>query len=162
MKAIAAMNDERIIGYQNQLPWHIPEDLTFFKQTTLGHTIVMGRKTFESIGSKALPKRLNIVISKTLLKQDVPENVIVLNTLEDLKQTNTQGDIFIIGGQSLYQSALKDCTDLYITHVKGHFKGDTFFPDFENDFHPIATLATHDAFKIVHYQRKNHFLNKNL
>lgn len=152
MNAIAAISDNFVIGSNNQLPWHIPEDLAFFKATTLGQTIVMGRKTFESIGSKPLPKRLNIVISKTLNTQNPPPGVIIVQNIHELANYPTQGEIFIIGGATLYEATLKNCKNLYITHIKGHYEGDTFFPPFSDQFKVHHIIQETEKFKIIHYQ----------
>ena len=116
------------------MPWHIPEDFKHFKQTTMGHTIVMGDKTFESIG-KPLPGRKNVII--TLLKDYHPEGTEVIHSLEELfDMAKGDEEIFVIGGASIYRQVLPHADKLYLTFVKEEFKGDTFFPeiDFENKF----------------------------
>lgn len=149
--AIAAMADNRVIGNQGDIPWHLPEDFRWFKKRTLNHTIVMGRKTYESIG-RPLPKRRNIVITR----QDMEiEGCDVIHSLDDLVSLDL-GDIeiFIIGGGEIYQAALPRCSDLWISHVKGDFAGDAFFPEFEKNFSEVETVHDYPEFRVVHYQRK--------
>lgn len=124
---IVAMSQNSVIGINNQLPWHISEDLKNFKKTTLNHCVIMGRKTYDSIG-KPLNNRRNIVISRdSSLKIDGVE---VVNSLEKaISMVKEALEIFIIGGEQIYSMALSLATHLYITKVDGHFKGDAFFPD---------------------------------
>ena len=153
-KAIAAMAENRVIGKDGKLPWNLPEELAWFKETTLGHTIVMGRKTFESIGKRALPKRLNIVISRTLEVKDMPPGLVVLPGLEVLKAYPTQGHVFIIGGSELYKAALPHCKELYLTHVNQFVEGDAVFPPFESFFDEGILIKDTPAFKIICYTKK--------
>ncbi len=154
-KAIAAMAENRVIGKDGKLPWNLPEELAWFKETTLGHTIVMGRKTFESIGKRALPKRLNIVISRTLQIDDMPTGSVVLPGLEALKAYPTQGHVFIIGGSELYKAALPNCNELYLTHVKQVVEGDAIFPPFESLFDEGILIKDTPIFKIIRYTNKS-------
>ena len=126
---IVAMSQNSVIGENNQLPWHISEDLKNFKKTTLNHCVIMGRKTYDSIG-KPLNNRRNIVISRdSSLKIDGVE---VVNSLEKaISMVKEALEIFIIGGEQIYSMALSLATHLYITKVDGHFKGDAFFPDLD-------------------------------
>ncbi|MDR3132702.1 MAG: dihydrofolate reductase [Prevotellaceae bacterium] len=130
LSIIAAVAQNRAIGKENQLLWHISEDLRYFKQITSGHTVIMGRKTFESIG-KPLPHRTNIVISRTL----APENNV--NVAADLNaaiaQCRKEPEVFIIGGGSIYREALPLAHRLYLTEVHAHYDGDTFFPDIDRN-----------------------------
>jgi len=128
---IVAMSQNSVIGFKNELPWHISEDLKNFKKITLNHSVIMGRKTYDSIG-KPLKDRNNIVISRdTSLKIDGVE---VVNSLEKaILKTAESSEIFIIGGQQIYSIALPLATHMYITKVNGIFDGDAFFPDFAED-----------------------------
>ena len=120
------MDKNNLIGQNNALPWHLPADLTYFKQITTGKTILMGRKTFDSIG-KPLPNRRNIVISRnSSLKIENTE--IVHSIAEAIKLTSQEKEVFIIGGSLLYQQTLNDVRRLYITQVSGEFLGDAYFP----------------------------------
>lgn len=129
---IVAMTKERVIGYQNKIPWHLSEDLKRFKKITMGHPIIMGRKTFESIG-KILPGRENIVITRNK-NYNVAGITIVHDLVEALK--NKTGECFVIGGAEIYQAALPRADKLYLTLIHDQIKGDTFFPsvDLENEF----------------------------
>lgn len=127
---IVAKAKNHVIGNQNQLIWHLPNDLKRFKALTTGHPIIMGRKTFESIG-RALPNRTNIVISTTW-NSDV-EGIIVVNSLEAAiqKAQEIDSEIFIIGGGKIYQQALPLSDVLEITEVHQNFEGDTTFPEID-------------------------------
>jgi|TARA_B110000459_G_C16594937_1_gene488108 dihydrofolate reductase len=134
---IVAMSQNSVIGLRNELPWHISEDLKNFKKITLNHSVIMGRKTYYSIG-KPLKDRKNIVISRdTSLKIDGVE---VVNSLEKaILKTDESSEIFIIGGQQIYSIALPLATHMYITKVNDIFDGDAFFPDYvEDEWREIA------------------------
>jgi dihydrofolate reductase len=153
-KAIAAMSLNRVIGAGNKIPWHLPEDFKWFKKMTTGHVIVMGRKTFESIG-KPLPNRTTIVLTRSL--SAIP-GVLTAPALTqiDLSDPAVAGrEIFICGGAQIYQQALPLCSDLYLTLVKREVKGDTFFPTFEDQFELREALAENPEFKILHYRRRS-------
>lgn len=129
---IAAIDEKRGIGKNGQLPWHISEDLKRFKEITSGHTVIMGRKTFESIG-KPLPNRKNIVISRNLLLPDISiyqaKDINVANSLDEALGI-AKGEVFIIGGGQVYAEAITKADKLYLTQVEGDFNCDTFFPDY--------------------------------
>ncbi|MEK7186553.1 MAG: dihydrofolate reductase [Patescibacteria group bacterium] len=133
---IVAMDDKRGIGKNNRLPWHIPEDLKRFKKLTSGHTIIMGRKTFESILSytgKPLPDRINMVITRNpdFKAEGVSINTSLEEALSEAKE-NEQSEIFIIGGAQIFQQAIDmGVVDIiYLTKVQGDYGADTFFPDY--------------------------------
>lgn len=131
MKAIMAMAQNRVIGLGGKMPWHLPEEFQFFKKTTMGHAIVMGRKTHESIG-KVLPGRDNIVLSRTMQQRP---GITVVRDLEDLKKLQIPSEnIFVIGGADIFRLLLPKCDELFITHVDRIVEGDTFLPLFEDDF----------------------------
>ena len=123
-----AMDNNHVIGYNNQLPWHLPEDLKFFKSTTMGHPIAMGRKTWDSIG-RPLPGRENIVITRN--PEFLCEGCTVLNSVEALLEYSRQkaDEIFVIGGAEIFKLILPDADKLYLTRIYDEFKGDTFFPE---------------------------------
>jgi dihydrofolate reductase len=132
ISAIVAMSENRVIGKSNRLPWNIPEDLKHFRKVTSGHPIVMGRKTFESIG-RVLPGRENIVISRTMTS-DIP-GLRVVRSLEEAI-TSCQGkaeEIFIIGGGEIYRMALPKVDRIYLTLVHQEIEGDAFFPEIPSD-----------------------------
>ncbi len=151
MKAIAAMAENRVIGAAGDIPWRLPEDWRFFKQTTLGHAIVMGRKTYESLG-KPLPGRRNIVLSRTM--EAVP-GVAVVRNVEELKKLGIPDEeIFVIGGAEIYRLLLPECDTLLITHVPRVVEGDTFFPAFEKEFESQEILLETSEFVARKYCRK--------
>ena len=140
---IVAIADNNAIGRDNALLWHISEDLKFFKRTTSGCPVIMGRKTFESIG-RPLPKRTNIVVSRGF---DAPEGVVVVPSLEEAYKAakaaipDEIGDTrcFVIGGGQIYAQALSDADRLIVTHVHTVIEGaDTFFPDIDPDVWKVA------------------------
>jgi dihydrofolate reductase len=150
-KAIAAMAANRVIGRGNTLPWHLPEDFAWFKRKTMGQVVVMGRRTFESLGRKPLPDRSTIVLSRTL--RDIP-GVRVASSLAEIDPASEAGEVFICGGAQIYTQALPLCSDLYLTVVKGAVEGNTFFPPFEHLFIPVATILDRPDFQIIHYHRR--------
>jgi dihydrofolate reductase len=126
-----AMDKNRVIGKDNQLPWHLPEDLKFFKRTTMGHPIAMGRKTFESIG-KPLPGRENVIITRNQNYEQ--EGCKILHSIEELLHySQTQNELFIIGGAEIFREALPYADRLYLTQINHSFDGDTFFPSFDRN-----------------------------
>jgi dihydrofolate reductase len=151
-KAIAAMSLNRVIGAGNKIPWYLPEDFKWFKQMTTGHVIVMGRKTFESIG-KPLPNRTTIVLSRSKLKIDGVETISDLRELGSIQTLISGRDIFICGGAQLYRQALPMCSDLFLTLVKRQVQGDVFFPPFEQEFELVKEIRDAPEFKILHYGR---------
>jgi dihydrofolate reductase len=128
ISAIAAMSENRVIGSDNQLPWHLPADLRHFKTLTSGHPILMGRKTYESIG-RPLPNRTNIIITRNR-DFHAPQCVVVTSLEEAIASaTGMQSDeIFIIGGAEVYQQLLPHIERIYLTIVHDTFEGDAFFP----------------------------------
>tara|TARA_B100000029_G_scaffold361062_1_gene354009 strand:+ start:1904 stop:2395 length:492 start_codon:yes stop_codon:yes gene_type:complete len=150
-KAIAAMSLNRVIGRGKTIPWHLPEDFKWFKETTMGHVLAMGRRTYESIG-RPLPGRETVVLTRN------PGSVTDVRTLDSLKalgQAEAYRDrtIFICGGAEIYSQALGQCADLYLTRVKREVEGDAFFPEFESIFDSGEILRESEAFDIVHYRR---------
>lgn len=125
---IVAMDRQRGIGIANQLPWHLPEDLAHFKRLTSGHAILMGRKTFESIG-RPLPQRRNIVISRNPQWQH--EGVETSASLPEAMALIAQTGGFIIGGAQIFQEAMPLAQRLIVTEIDGRFPCDTFFPTIE-------------------------------
>jgi dihydrofolate reductase len=150
-KAIAAMSENRVIGKGNKIPWHLPEDFKWFKKMTTGNVIVMGRKTFESIG-KPLPNRETVVLSRGQFQYPG------VRTISDLSQIDPAKDareVFICGGAQIYEQALPHCSDLYLTLVRKVVEGDTFFPEFEGRFEPAEEIFDSAEFKIIHYRNRN-------
>lgn len=150
-KAIAAMSLNRVIGAGNKIPWHLPEDFKWFKKMTTGQVIVMGRKTYESIG-RPLPNRATIVLSRSPLDISGVKVLADLKQLDSLEPELANREIFICGGAQLYEQALPLCSDLYLTLVKRKVEGDTFFPPFEHGFTLSEEVMDHPDFKILHYR----------
>jgi len=124
---IAAMANKRVIGMDNQMPWHLPADLKHFKQITYGKPVIMGRKTHESVG-KALPGRRNIIISRQT-NLSLPEGCEILSNLDSaLALVADQPEVMIIGGAEIYKLALPKAQLMYITYIDLDVDGDTFFP----------------------------------
>ncbi len=127
---ITAMDRNRLIGNKNQLPWHLPADFAHFKSVTMGKPIIMGRKTYESIG-KPLPGRTNIVLSRNPDFQI--EGVVCVNSIEDAVAAVPDADeIMIIGGSTIYEMLLPHVDRLYITYVDAEFEGDAWFPEIDS------------------------------
>lgn len=126
---IVAMDNNRLIGKENDLPWRLPADLQYFKQTTMGHTIVMGRKTFESIG-KPLPNRRNVILTGN--KDYHHEGVKVIHSVDDLMSLEEESELFVIGGATVYEQTMNVVTRLYVTHIEEAFEGDTYFPEIDS------------------------------
>ncbi|GAB4251578.1 MAG: dihydrofolate reductase [Saprospiraceae bacterium] len=134
ISAIVARSKNNVIGLGNQIPWYLPADLKYFKKTTLDHHVIMGRKTFESIG-RPLPKRTNIVVTRDIYF--VASGCVVAHSVEEaleLAKRNAEDEAFIIGGSEIYNLCLPYIDRLYLTEVLAEFEGDKFFPaiDLEN------------------------------
>jgi len=124
---IAALGDNGVIGRNNQLPWRLPADMQYFRRTTMGKPIVMGRKTFESFGAKPLPGRHNIVLTRD--PDYKADGATVVGSLAAaLTAAGDASEIMIIGGSELYSQALPIADRIYLTRVHGEFEGDAFFP----------------------------------
>ena len=137
------MDEGRVIGLNNQLPWNIPEDLKHFSELTSGHTVLMGRNTWESLPGKyrPLPNRLNIVCTRTPEALTVPETVLKYASPEEVIRAFLAGSItapssilWVVGGEQVYRATRNYWTELFLTVVHSTYKGDTFFPEFEQDF----------------------------
>ena len=147
------MSLNRVIGLRNSIPWHLPEDFKWFKKMTTGQVVVMGRKTFQSIG-KPLPNRTTIVLTRS------PEAVPGVLAVSSLDQIDPEApgiagrEIFICGGAQVYAQALPRCSDLYLTVVQRTVEGDTFFPPFEDEFELVEVVFETPEFKVLHYRRR--------
>ena len=142
---IVAQSENRVIGQSGDLPWRLSDDLKHFKKITSGHTIIMGRKTYASIG-KPLPNRRNVVITR---QTDLEINgCLVVNSLEDaIQMTRDKGETeaFIIGGGEIYKQSLSIANKLYLTLVKTVIDGDTFFPEIDYNFWNETSLESFQA-----------------
>lgn len=147
--AIAAVARNRGIGQGNRLPWHIPEDFAFFKSTTMGHVLVMGRLTYASIG-RPLPGRTTVVLSRTGFSAP---GVTTLMSWEGLRAIEPDKTLFLAGGAQLYAEALPWCTELLLTHVDQAPDADAFFPDWSGTFDAGEVLKTGVGFVIKRHRR---------
>jgi dihydrofolate reductase len=146
LTAVVAMTPERVIGRDGGLPWNLPEDLAFFKRTTSGHPIVMGRKTFESIG-RPLPKRRNIVLTRD--ETWSADGVEVIHRPDGLVELpGIAGRVFVIGGAEIYAAFLPELEDLLVSHIYENHAGDTWFPEFESRFPCMELIASHPGFEV--------------
>lgn len=163
---IVAASDNHVIGRKNQLPWHMPADLRFFKETTLHHTVIMGRKSFDSLG-KPLPHRWNIIISRQT-DWVVPGGTVVSDPQAALdlarsETTEPEREVFILGGEQIYRWMLdRDLIErIYLTRIHHTFEGDTFFPELDlsnwlevrNDRFP-ADARNPWPYRFITYERK--------
>ena len=146
---IAALAENRVVGIDNRLPWHLPEDLKYFKRITTGKAIIMGRKTYESIG-RPLPNRTNIVISRNSDFRAEGVKVVAsldaaINLATDVNASNGVQEVMIIGGASIYEAALPEAERLYITHVHAEVEGDAYFPAVNFKLWSEVTREDHEA-----------------
>lgn len=131
LSIIVAMSKNNVIGKDNQLIWHISEDLKNFKRLTTGHTIIMGRNTFESLG-RVLPNRKHIVFSRDINYQIKDANVKVVHDIAEIeKYINSNEEAFVIGGEAIYRLLLPYVNKMYITYIDEKFDGDTYFPEID-------------------------------
>lgn len=144
--AIAAMALNRVIGCGRKIPWHLPEDFRWFKEQTTGQVVVMGRRTFESIG-RPLPNRETVVLSRSGFAHEGVRTIVSLDELE----VEGERRVFIAGGADVYALALPRCADLLLTVVKREVAGEVLFPVFEDYFKEKAVLRETAEFRIVHY-----------
>lgn len=146
ISAIVAVSKDGVIGRDNQIPWYLPEDLKYFKKVTLGHPVIMGRKSFVSIG-RPLPKRTNIIVTRDPFY--IVSGCIVVNTLEEaLEWAHKEGEdeIFIIGGGEIFEQSISYWDKLYLTEVDLYVPdGDVFFPEINPEEWALLSEEHHDA-----------------
>ena|SRR5690348_7215856 len=132
LSAITAVAENNVIGKNNCLPWRLPADMKYFKNTTWGHPVIMGRKTYESFGNKALPGRSNIVVTRqpgfggkdTLVVHSVEEAIAKAETMDVI-------EVFVLGGADIYRQSMHLLNRIYLTRIHGKFEGDAFFPEMD-------------------------------
>lgn len=148
LSIIAALNEDNLIGRNNSLIWHIPEDLKRFKKITSGKTIIMGRKTFESLPS-ILPNRKHIIITRNM-KYSIPEkSVKIIHSINDISRyIKNEEEAFVIGGSEIYKQLLPYCHKLYLTLIKSKENGDAYFPKFNKNYYTIVEFEKHHYDKI--------------
>ena len=148
LSIVVAMDDNNLNGKGNGLPWYLPADLTFFKKITTGHSILMGRKTYDSIG-KTLPNRRNIVITRNT-DVSIPGCEVVDSIEKALSITQDEEEIMVIGGANLFEQLLPEVNKLYITRIEGEFEGETYFPHYdENDWLELS-CESHQPLSLIH------------
>jgi dihydrofolate reductase len=155
---IAAMSENHVIGKDNQLLWHMPNDLKHFKNTTSGHTVIMGRKTFDSVG-RPLPKRRNIIITRQHITIEGCE---VVNSVEAaLALCGGEDEVFIVGGAEVYKLSLHLTDRIYLTIIQHYFEGDSFFPEISQNEWKELSRENHPAddknafpYSFVTYERR--------
>jgi len=147
---IAAMTKDRVIGSDGKMPWHIPQDLKMFRKITTGNIVVMGRKTYESIG-KPLPERENIILSHTPV-----EGVTVCGSILEAVRIGELSDkkLFFIGGAEVYGQVINIVSHMLISWINGSHKGDSYFPEIDFSEWHEADKAYYDDFTMVHYTRR--------
>ena len=150
--AVAAMSSNGVIGNKGQLPWHLSDDLKFFKKLTFGSPVIMGRKTYESIG-RPLPGRKNIVISSNANIYDDIEIHQSIEELIDVYKDSTES-LFIIGGAQIYSALLNWTKEVYLTYIYKEYSGDTYFPQIDNDFKLDGIEFKTDEFEVRKMIRK--------
>ena len=153
---IVAMAEDRVIGSENTIPWHIPEELQLFKAHTMGHPILMGRKTYDSIG-KALPGRKNIVVTRDI--EFRAQGCTVYIDLEKALIDHQHEKLFVIGGEHIFAQTLSLADELYITYVKKQVAGDRFFPAFDEGRFEVVDQQVFDGdppYTFIHYRKKSH------
>ena len=152
-KAIAAVAENGVIGRGLEIPWRIPEDFRHFKRTTMGGVLLMGRRTWESLGAKPLPGRENAVLTS------LPELVKGARAFASLEEAASayRGDprtVWICGGAALYKAALPECSELILSRVKMSPQGDVYFPDFADLFEEKEIILENELFDVIRYIRK--------
>ena len=144
ISAIVAVGKNNVIGYKNTIPWYLPADFAYFKRTTLGHHIIMGRKCFESIG-RPLPKRTNIIVTRDPFY--LSSGCIVVHSLREalaLAAQNGENEAFIIGGGEIYTQTMDLINKLYVTEVDIEAEGDVFFPEIDAAVWQLISEEKHD------------------
>ncbi|MCC8061718.1 MAG: dihydrofolate reductase [Rikenellaceae bacterium] len=162
LSIIVAVAENGVIGCAGRMPWHISEDLRRFKRITTGHPVVMGRKTFESLGCKPLPGRANIVVSRNP-GFEVPEGVELVPSLEEVIRRfgDAAEEVFVIGGGEIYRQAMPMADKLYLTRILAEPEGDTYFPEIKPgewrmvwcEAHPASAEGDIPAFEFTDYIR---------
>lgn len=150
LRAIAAMSQNRVIGREGKIPWHLPDDFRWFKKMTGGQTVLMGRKTYGSLG-RPLPNRTNLVVTRG----PQPEGeVTAVRDLAAFRPESYPGDVWVIGGAEIYAQMLERCEDLYLSLVMKEVAGDALFPAFDDQFELVETVLRHPEFEVLHYRNR--------
>lgn len=158
---IVAHDPDLVIGKDNQLPWHLPGDLAYFKKQTMGKAMVMGRKTFESIG-RPLPGRLNIVVTRNPEYQ--AEGAVVVNSVDEAisRAEDYAPEVMVIGGAGLFDELMERADRLYITLIRKPFDGDTYFPDYKEGWVLVSQSEEHESDDGIRYDYRIYERKKTL
>lgn len=143
---IVAMSKNRVIGKNNTLPWRMPLEMKHFRDTTMGHHLIIGRRTFESMGSNPIPGRITIVVSNSLSTNTC--NCTVANTLDEallIASKSTDNEIFIGGGSKIFEESFHKADRMYLTIIHADIEGDTFFPEFDQNLWTITSTRYYKA-----------------
>ena len=144
LSIIVAITENNIIGKENGMPWHLPADLKYFREKTTDHFIIMGRKTFESFGSRPLPNRVSVVI--TSQKDYKAEGCLIANSLDEaINLAKNETEVFVIGGKQIYDRAIPLANKMYITRIHSSIDGDTFFPQYDETQWKLISHQERDA-----------------
>ncbi len=144
------MSQNRVIGREGKIPWHLPEDFKWFKRCTEGQVVLMGRKTYESLG-KPLPRRTNVVVTRAA---QIPGVEVIHDLAAFDPDTFAPQQVWVIGGAEIYRQLLGRCSDLYLSVLWREAEGDAEFPPFEDDFEFTGVVLHDPEFEVRHYRRK--------
>lgn len=149
------MDEEKTIGKYGEIPWHYPEDLNHFKEKTTGHSVLMGRKTYESLPEdfRPLPDRENIVLTRS--NPNVDESVKIVNSLNEAYKISENNEFFIAGGASVYEQTLEDADKMILTRVPGTHNGDTFFPNWDEENWELESRREENELVFEEFTSKN-------
>ncbi len=163
LSLIVAVAENGVIGCDGRMPWHLREDLARFKRITTGHPVVMGRKTFESLGGRPLPNRTNIVVTRRAADFRVPDGVVVVASPEEAfaRYADSDEELFVIGGGEIYRQTMPLADKLYLTRIAARPEGDTYFPEVRpeewrevwREAHPAALDGSVPGFEFIDYLR---------
>ena len=146
------MTRGRVIGRAGAIPWHLPEDFRWFKRATMGGALLMGRKTFDSIG-RPLPGRLSLVVTRGVLPTAGPDVRAVPDLGAFREEDHAPREVWVVGGAEIYRQTLGRCEEIYLSLVDREVEGDTFFPPFENDFELAEVVLRQPEFEVRRYRR---------
>lgn len=153
-KIIAAMDERRVIGREERLPWRIPEDIAWYQSQTDGQLLLMGRKTFESIRRRPEGSRY-IILSRTLDEKAFDaESVTIIRSIDELASLALEGEGWVCGGGMLYEEMLHQCDEMYLTEVDGEHEGDTHFPEFHHLFQYEKLMLSGEGFEVKKYVKR--------
>lgn len=151
---IAAMSENRVIGINNAMPWHIPEELQHFKQLTMGKPMIMGRKTFDAIGRRLLPGRKTIILTRDQ-EFDVAGVIMAHSVTEALRAAGDVPEVMIVGGSGVYQEFLPLANSIYLSVIPQQYVGDAFFPELDLNTWHLMSQQQHKKFCVQHFNKNN-------